>query len=204
VKQQLTVGTPFQVTATLQGAYAPAGTISFQIYGPNAADCAKPLSVNTVAVAGKSTVSSDPFVAQRPGSYSFVAIYSGDAANQGATESCDPAGQAQVNKRMPAVKPRARLKGKRISIRAHLSGATSPSGVINFRLYRPGDKRCKGRPAFSGGVTVRSNGSYLLAQYLATKSGIYRLSVGYSGDQRNQRYKGSCRGAQAIQIGSSG
>ncbi|HEU4393832.1 MAG TPA: hypothetical protein VFR04_09405 [Solirubrobacterales bacterium] len=201
VQSQLTVGTPFQVTATLQGAYAPAGTVSFQIYGPGAADCSKPLSINTVTVAANGTVRSDPFVARRPGRYSFVASYSGDASNQGATEPCDPSGQAQVDKRAPEVKPRARLKGNRISIRARLSGAVAPSGVINFRLYRPGDKRCKGRPAFSGGVTVKSNGSYLLAQYFATESGMYRLSVGYSGDQRNRRYKGSCRGAQPIQIG---
>ena len=98
------------------------------------------------------------------------------------------------------VRPRARLKGKRISILAHLSGAVSPSGVVSFRLYRPGDKRCKGRPAFSGGVTVKSNGSYLLAQYFATEPGTYRLSVGYSGDQRNRRFKSSCRGAQPIRI----
>ncbi len=203
VPQGLTVGTSFQVTATLQGGYAPAGRISFQIYGPDPADCAKPLAVDTVAVAGNGTVLSDPFVARRPGHYSFVASYSGDVANQGATEPCDPTGQgAQVDRRTPKVKPRARLlEGNLISIRAHLSGAVSPSGVINFRIYRPGDKRCKGRPAFSGGVTARSNGSYLLGQYLATKSGIYRLSVGYSGDQRNRPYKGNCRGAQPIQIG---
>jgi hypothetical protein len=202
VTPRLTVGSPVQITATLQGGYAPTGTVSFQIYGPAPTDCAKPLSIDTVAVAGNGAVSSDPFVPQRPGRYSFVASYSGDTANQKATEPCDPSGQAvEVDKRMPKLKPRARLLGRnRILIRAHLSSAVSPSGVINFRLYRPGDNRCKGKPAFSGGVTVRSNGSYLLAQYLATRSGTYRLSVGYSGDQRNRRYKGTCLGAQPIHI----
>jgi hypothetical protein len=99
------------------------------------------------------------------------------------------------------VKPRGRVKGgNQISIRARLSRALSPSGVVNFRLYRPGDKRCKRKPAISGGVTVKSNGSYLLAEYLATKSGVYRLSVGYSGDQRNRRYTANCRGAQPIPV----
>jgi hypothetical protein len=202
VEKRLAVGRPFSVTATIQGGYAPAGTVSFQIYGPAAAGCAKPLGVNTVAVAGNGTVSSAPFVPQRPGRYSFVASYSGDAANQGATEACDPSGHvAQVEKRTPKVKPRAHLEGgNRISIRARLSGAASPSGVINFRLYRPGDTQCKGKPVFSGGVSVRSNGSYLLAQYLATRSGVYRLSVGYSGDQRNRRYTVGCRGAQTIPV----
>jgi hypothetical protein len=203
VEGRLAVGKPFWVTATLQGGFAPAGTISFQIYDPAAAGCAKPLAVNTVAVAGNGTVRSDPFVPLRPGRYSFVARYSGDAANQGASELCDPSRHAaQVEKRTPKVKPHARLiGGKRISIRAQLSGAASPSGVINFRLFRPTDARCKGKPVFSGGLTVRSNGSYVLAQYLASKSGIYRLSVGYSGDQRNRRYTTSCRGAQSIRVG---
>ncbi len=203
VTQRLTVGTSFRDTATLAGGYAPTGTITFQIYGPVAAGCAKPLFVDTVAVTGNGTFSSDPFVAQRPGRYSFVASYSGDASNQGATEPCDSAGQvALVQKRMPKVKPNALLmKDRRIAIRAHLSHGASPSGVINFRLYGPNDKRCKRKPAFSGGITVKSNGNYSLAQYLATKSGVYRLSVGYSGDQRNQRYMGSCSNAQLIRVG---
>ena len=202
VKQRPTVGTSFQDTATLQGGYSPGGTITFRIYGPVAAGCAKPAFVDTVAVAGNGTVSSDPFVAQRPGRYSFVAGYSGDSANKAATEPCDSAGQVvEVQKRALKVKPRALLKeGRRISIRAHLSGGASPSGTITFRLYGPGDKRCKRKPAFSGGIAVKSNGTYSLAQYLAAKSGIYRLSVGYSGDQRNRRYKASCGGAQSIRV----
>ena len=203
VTQRLTVGSSFRITATLQGGYAPAGTVTFEIYRLVAGGCAKPVSVGVVPVSGNGTVQSDPLVARQPGAYSFGASYSGDAANHGATDPCDPSGPAvQVYRRTPKVKPRARLNdGNQLSIRARLSGAASPSGTISFRLYRPGDKKCKRKPAFSGGVSVRSNGSYLLAQYFATKRGVYRLSVGYSGDQRNRRYKPTCRGAQQIRIG---
>jgi hypothetical protein len=203
VPQRLTVGTSFQVTATLQGGYAPAGTVTFEIYRRVATGCDKPVAVGTVPVSGNGTVSSNPLVARQPGVYSFGASYSGDAANQGATDPCDPSGPAvQVDRRTPRVKPRARLiDGKQISIRAHLSDAASPSGVLNFRLYRPGDKLCKRKPTFSGGVTVKSNGNYLLAQYFATKRGVYRLSVGYSGDPRNRQYKAACSRAQQIRIG---
>ncbi len=203
VTQRLTVGTSFRVTATLQGGYAPAGTVTFEIYRLVAGGCAKPVVVGTAPVAGNGTIESGPLVARQAGTYSFGASYSGDAANHGATDPCDPSGPAvQVLRRTPKVKPRARLNdGNQISIRARLSGAASPSGTINFRLYRPGDKRCKRKPAFSGGVSVKSNGSYLLAQYFATKRGVYRLSVGYSGDQRNRQYKPLCRSAQQIRIG---
>jgi hypothetical protein len=202
VMQRLTVGTSFEITATLQRGYAPTGTITFEIYRRTAAGCAKPLVVDAVPVAGNGTFRSDPLAAHNPGTYSFVASYSGDAANQGASDPCNPSAPAvRVYKRTPKVKPRARLKGNnQISIRAHLSGAASPSGVINFRLYRPGDKQCKRKPAFSGGFTVESNGNFLLAQYFATKPGVYRLSIGYSGDQRNHQYRPNCRGAQQIRV----
>jgi hypothetical protein len=203
VTQRLTVGTSFKVTATLQGGYTPGGTITFEIYRRVGSGCAKPVIVGTVPVAGNGTINSGPLVARQPGTYTFGASYSGDAANKGAIDPCDPSGPAvQVHRRTPKVKPRARLNdGNQISIRARLSGAASPSGTINFRLYRPGDKTCKRKPAFSGGVSARSNGSYLLGQYFATKPGLYRLSVGYSGDPRNRRYKPTCRSAQQIRIG---
>ncbi len=202
VPGELSVGSPFQITATLQGGFAPTGTVSFRIYGPNATSCGKALSTNTVNVSANGTVNSAPFVALAPGRYLFVASYSGNATNQAVAESCDPNGRvAVVGKGVPKVKPNARLKGKRISIRARLLGATSPAGTIRFRLYRPGNKTCKGKPAFSGGVTVKANGRYLLAQYLAKKSGIYRLAVTYSGDKRNQRYDSGCTGAQQIHVG---
>ncbi len=199
---RLVVGTPFHAAATLQGGYTPAGTITFRIYRSGTADCVTPLSVDTVAIAGNGTFRSDPFVPQRPGPYRFVASYSGDAANQGAAEACGTAGQVvQAQKRTPKVKPRAQLSGKQISIRAHLSAAVSPSGAVTFRLFHPGDKRCKREPAFGGSTAVRSNGSYLLARYLATRSGVYRLSVGYSGDPRNRRDPTNCRDAQLLQVG---
>jgi hypothetical protein len=203
VPQRLAVGASFKATATLQGGYAPAGTITFEIYRRVAAGCDKPVAVGVVPVAGNGSFSSDQLVARQPGTYSFGASYSGDSANQGATDPCDPSGPTvQVYRRTPRVKPRARLKdGNQISIRAHLSGAASPSGVLNFRLYRPGDKKCKRKPAFSGGVTVKSNGNYLLAQYFATKPGLYRLSVGYSGDERNRQHRPTCGHAQQIRIG---
>lgn len=203
VPGELSVGTAFQITATLQGGFAPSGTVTFRIYGPNATSCGKALSTNTVSVSANGTVSSAPFVALNPGRYLFVASYSGNANNAAVAESCDPSGRvAVVAKRLPKVKPSARLKGrKRISIRARLLGATSPSGTIRFRLYKPGNKTCQGKPAFSGGVTVKANGRYLLAQYLAKKPGIYRLAVSYSGDKRNQRFDSGCTGAQQIRVG---
>ncbi|HXQ88944.1 MAG TPA: hypothetical protein VN733_04825, partial [Solirubrobacterales bacterium] len=93
------------------------------------------------------------------------------------------------------------LIGRRqISIRARLSGGITPTGTIAFRLYGPGDARCKRKPKFAGGITVKKNGTYSLARYLATKPGIYRLNVSYSGDRRNRRYSVACSAAQPIPV----
>jgi hypothetical protein len=201
VPQRIPVGTAFRDAATLQGGFAPGGTITFRIYGPTASGCAGPAYVNTVAIKDNGTVNSDPFVPLRTGRYSFAVSYSGDAENQAASEPCDsPAQVVQVVKRSPKVKPRAVLVGKQISIRARLSGSVSPSGSLTFRLYGPGDTRCRRKPKFSGGVTVKKNGTFSLARYLATKPGIYRLSVGYAGDPRNRRYAGACSAAQPIRV----
>ena len=202
VPPRVTVGTAFSDTAALRGGFAPRGTITFRIYGPDSSGCAKPAFVNTVAVNGNGIVSSDPFVALRPGRYSFVASYSGDAANQSSAEPCDsPAQVVRVGKRAPRVKPRAVLVGgKQISIRARLAGGVAPAGALTFRLYGPDDRRCTRKPVFSGGISVKRNGTFSLGRYLATKTGTYRLSVGYSGDKRNQRYEAGCSGAQSIRV----
>jgi hypothetical protein len=202
VPQQIPVGTAFRDAATLQGGFGPGGTITFRIYGPVAAGCTGPAYVNTVKIDGNGTFNSDPFVPLRTGRYSFAVSYSGDAENQASSEPCDSPGQVvQVVKRSPKVKPRAALVGgKQISIRARLSGSVSPSGQLTFRLYGPDDKRCRRKPKFSGGVTVKKNGTFSLARYLATKPGTYRLSVGYSGDQRNRRFRASCGAAQSIRV----
>jgi hypothetical protein len=200
--QLTTVGTPFSDAVTLKGGFAPNGTVTFRIYGPIAAGCTGSAFVNIVAIKGNGTVNSDPFVALRPGRYSFVASYSGDSENQGASEPCDAPSQViQVLKRSPQVKPRAILVGsKRISIRASLAGSVSPSGSITFRLYGPGDKGCRSKPKFSGSVRVKANGTFPLARYLATKQGVYRLSVGYTGDPRNRQAKAACGAAQPIRV----
>jgi hypothetical protein len=203
VRKKIVVGRPLRDTAALQGAYAPGGTITFRIFAPGTDGCAKALLANTIAIAGQGPFKSAAFAPPQAGVYRFAVSYSGDAANRAAAESCEAALQAvRVLKRAPKVKPQALItEGKRISILARLSGSFSPSGTIEFRLYRPGDRLCEGKPAFSGRTTVKKNGNYALGEYLAGPHGTYRLLVGYSGDPRNKRYLASCRQAQAIRVG---
>lgn len=202
VGKKLTVGTRFRDTATLAGGFSPGGTITFEIYLPGNRRCDRPNFVNTVTVNGNGSFRSDPFVAKRAGRYRFVARYSGDASNQAATEACSsPEQLAQVRKRTPRLRPRAQLiAAQQISIRANLAGASSPTGVISFRLFAPDDLRCSGRPAFTGSLRVRKNGTFTLAEYIATEPGTYRLGIAYSGDPRNAKTRITCAGTQSITV----
>jgi hypothetical protein len=202
VPKRLVVGNRFRDTVTFTGGYAPSGTVTFEIYGPGGSGCVKPAFVNTVKVIDNGIVRSDPFVAKKAGRYRFVARYSGDAKNQPVAEACGASAQlANVKKRIPKLRPLAELTGpRRISIRARLVGTSFPSGAINFRLYAPNDRRCARRPSFTGSLRVTANGTFTLAQYIATKPGIYRLAIAYSGDARNTKTKISCAGSQPIAV----
>ena len=171
VKRKLTVGDSFQVKALLSGAQAPTGLVTFTVYGPNPSGCGRPLAVDKVKVSASGTTLSDPFTAERPGRYLFVAEYSGDASNQAASQACEAAGAAAVGKRKPRLKPRARRKGRRIVIGARLANAVSPTGKIRFRLYGPGDNSCHRKPAFGGAHEGRRQRLLLARQVLRPRAG---------------------------------
>jgi hypothetical protein len=43
---------------------------------------------------------------------------------------------------------------------AHLSGGSSPTGTLTFRLYAPSDTTCTGDPIFTSTVGANGNGDY--------------------------------------------
>lgn len=72
-------------TATLAGGADPGGTITFTLYGPNDTSCsAAPVFATTAPVSGNGTYRSAAFDVPIPGSYRWVATYSGDAMNTAA------------------------------------------------------------------------------------------------------------------------
>ncbi len=105
-----TVGTPTTDTATLTAAPppapAPTGTITFSLYGPNNATCTgAPAFVSMVPVSsGGGAYTSAPFTPTAPGTYRWVAAYSGDANNAAATTACGDAGETTtVTPATPAI-----------------------------------------------------------------------------------------------------
>jgi hypothetical protein len=100
------IGTPFTDTATLSSGSSPTGTITFTVHGPNTDNCASPIFTSTKTVAGNANYTSDAFTATQPGTYKFLAVYSGDANNNSVATVCGVASQTfTVNAPPPTPTP---------------------------------------------------------------------------------------------------
>ncbi len=85
------VGSNIIDTATLAGGFNPAGSITFSVYGPGDSMCVTPLASTPVTVSAAGTFVSPSFTASSAGVYRWVASYSGDGNNSGATAACSTA-----------------------------------------------------------------------------------------------------------------
>ena len=93
-------------TATLSGGNAPTGTITFTLYGPNDSSCGGASVFTTaVPVTGVGSYSSGSFTTTTPGSYRWVASYSGDANNNPVAGACNDANESVVVTPAPTPTP---------------------------------------------------------------------------------------------------
>ena len=92
------VGDRISDTATIATSSQPTGTMTFELFGPDAATCSgTPVFTSARTVQGNGSYTSDPFVPTTPGVYRWVARYSGDADDAAATTACsDPAQRVEV------------------------------------------------------------------------------------------------------------
>jgi hypothetical protein len=99
----VTLTRPVHDTATLSGAVDPTGTLTFTLFGAGDASCEGTSIFNsTVPVTGEQSVSAD-FTPTAPGSYHWVAAYSGDAGNTPSAGGCGDAGETSVVTVLPTI-----------------------------------------------------------------------------------------------------
>jgi uncharacterized repeat protein (TIGR01451 family) len=82
------VGGDIHDTATLADGFEPTGSITFQLFGPDDASCDSAIFTSIVAVDGNGDYNSDPFTTSEPGTYRWIATYSGDANNAAVSGEC--------------------------------------------------------------------------------------------------------------------
>jgi hypothetical protein len=89
--------TPVGAQAAVAG--SAGGTITFNLYGPGNTTCTAPAIYTSPAITvhGNGTYGPTSFTpTQGPGTYRWIATYSGDATNNGATELCGAAGETST------------------------------------------------------------------------------------------------------------
>jgi|GEM_PF-1012829 len=81
------VGGSISDSATVIGGAAPTGSVAFELFGPGDDTCTTPIATLTGTLVGSGATSGN-YTATTPGTYNWVATYSGDANNAGAVSHC--------------------------------------------------------------------------------------------------------------------
>jgi hypothetical protein len=176
-------------TAVLSGGYFPTGVIIFTLTGPGSFSFTQ---TNPTSGNGAYTASTTlPTTGTVAGTYTWTAIYEGDANNTGAV---DQGGAAEVTVATKASLSLVTIASPNVTLptgppgtvtlsdSADLSGGQSPEGSIVFTLSGPGGF------SFTQTDTVSGNGAYTAGVTLPTTgavAGTYTWAARYSGDANN-------------------
>jgi len=135
----VTLGGAIRDTAVLSGGSAPTGTIAFSLYSAGDSSCSKALRQLRVPVSGNGSYVSPPVTPATPGSYQWIARYSGDANNESLSGSCqDPTERSTVTAKIAhpvCVTPAATLRGVTETARNSLSAHVSARDVKSVTFY---------------------------------------------------------------------
>lgn len=195
--------------ATVSGrAFPVAGaTVAFRLYGPDDATCsgAPVFAPAAVPIAADGSATSPAFAPAQPGTYRWIASYSGDANNAPVSGACDDPGETVVVGPAAAPAPGAPsvvvaaspgvLLGGQVSAVAVVSGRSSPApgATVLFRLHPPDASTCAGTPAFAATVVLGADGSAQSPPVAPSLlPGTYRWSASYSGDANNAPATSAC------------
>ncbi|MEU7825848.1 hypothetical protein [Catellatospora sp. NPDC049133] len=164
------------------------GSLVFELYGPDDAECTGDIIFNpTVVTSGSGNFPSGDFTPTAPGTYRWIVRFS--TGTETIVSGCNEAGEdTDVLQATPRVRTLASDDvplGEPIFDRARLTGGYQPTGTLTFNLYGPGDDVCEEAPITTSPVTVNGNGPYRSASFTPTVPGTYRWRADYSGDANN-------------------
>ncbi len=195
------LGATLQDSATLGNIYNLSGTgsITFDLYGTTDPTCsATPVYSTTVSdITGDgpwSTTTGSPdtgYVASTPGTYNWIATYTGDANNLTLSTLClsesvriAPAFTSLSTS--PNVSTATFGTPTKLKDTATLSGGSNPTGTITFTLYNgPTLVYAPAPVAVAGDGPYASPGYTLPVTNVSAVAGTYQWDATYSGDEYN-------------------
>jgi hypothetical protein len=194
------------------GAAGPAagGTITFKLYGPD--DCTTLAYTSpAVAVSGNGTYNTPApqFEPTKPGTYHWVAQYSGSSPNTlGTTHNADC---ADTNEDVVVTQPRVSLTSAQTwvpndSVTVTVDGGGTVSGKVSFALYPSSD--CTGTALYSDEKSASGASPQTFASsntIAVSASGTYSWKVAYTAGSSTQRsISASCHETSALTISNGG
>jgi hypothetical protein len=208
------VGTTLNDQVTLSGLVNPVtsgsgeGAITVSLF-PTVTGCLQtPAYTTTIpASSGNGTYTTSPgLAASIPGTWSWIAAYSGDANNRPVSDSCTS--EEVTVKTAPSLSTTPSAGGKvgvvSLNDSATLSGGDLPTGSITFDLYSPSAPNCTGTPAYTDTVSVSGDGTYNTANTApASVTGTWNWTASYSGDSNNTTASSGC-GSEPVTVTTMG
>jgi hypothetical protein len=195
------IGGSLTDTAAVTGRVSPidGATITFNLYGATDTTCAgAPVLTATVPIAADGTATSPAYTPTAPGSYRWIASYSGDANNNAVTGVCGDAGETgTITQARPAIttvaSPSVPLSHM-VSDVATVTGRVNPvaGATVTFNLYPDGDLACLGPPIFTSTVALGADGRATSGNFQPASAGTYRWIATYNGDVNNAPVSGLC------------
>ena len=196
-------------SATLTGGDSPTGTVTFYLFSPTETCSTTPAAGSYVYTSGAVSVGLDgnyhSGTGPNPdavGTWEWLAVYSGDANNDGTNSGCT-AEPVTVTQTSPGINTTATpanevVGGGTLSDSATLTGGDSPTGTVTFYLFSP-TETCSTTPAAgsdvytSGAVSVGLDGNYHSGTGPNPDAvGTWEWLAVYSGDANNDGTNSGC------------
>jgi hypothetical protein len=193
-------GSGVQLKATLHGQHASiaTGTVAYDVYSDEACK-ALVTEAGKVTVKGP-TVPTSNAEKLKPGTYYWLAKYSGDTNNPAATSACAPAALVvQTPTSLATSLSSVKRSGAKIEVPedtavsdvATLSGASAAKaeGYVEYNVYS--DSECTQLTALAGNVKV-AQGIASDSSEVTLPVGTYYWQASYAGDEANHSSTSTC------------
>jgi hypothetical protein len=185
------VGSPITDVARITQAAQPTGTLDFQLFGPDDANCSSaPVFTSSVPFDDGDRYVSAPYVPGVPGTYRWTASYVGDQNNEPVSEPCNAVGESvevlatlappPVTPGIVGHPPAIGTAGVAMTIKVSLAGVSGATGFVTFRVFAPGDTGCSGAALAASTKTVLGPGDYVSDSFVPPAPGVYRYVAQYN------------------------
>ncbi len=186
------VGTVLNDTATLSGGNSPTGNVTFKLFAPSDPTCSG-AAVFTEVDGSAPYATTTGYTSLVVGTYRWTADYAGDASNNAVSSGCQDE-QVVITLASPSISttpnPASGDVGVTLNDTATLSGGSSPTGNVTFKLFAPSDPTCSGAAVFEqtdGTAPYATTGGYV-----SLVAGTYHWTADYAGDANNSSASSGC------------